>query len=153
MDSEIKTIIAFVFKRSGKESLSFSDLYLTLSMDLNWFTPEEAKDFVKVALEEKILKKEGESVTPSFDINKIVVPIGFNPSKKSSNLKKIEIFEKDDVFNQLVQRIANKTNLSEDKILEKIKTTEEQKNVTKEVSALLICKEFFVTFDDLIEKI
>ena len=45
-DSEMRIIIAFLFKRSGKEEMSPSELYLPLSMDLQWFTPNQAKEFV-----------------------------------------------------------------------------------------------------------
>ena len=55
MNSEWEIIIAFLFKRSGREELSFSDLYLTLSIDLNWFTPEDAKAFVNMAIKQKLL--------------------------------------------------------------------------------------------------
>ena len=48
MDSEKEIIISFLFKRSGKESLKFSDLYLALSMELNWFTPDDAKSFISL---------------------------------------------------------------------------------------------------------
>ena len=46
MPSELEIVITFVYNRSGKSELSFSDLYLTLSMELNWFTPDDAKEFI-----------------------------------------------------------------------------------------------------------
>ena len=55
MDSEWKIIIAFLFKRSGKEKLSLSEFYLSLSMDLKWFSPQQAKAFVNHAVEQKLL--------------------------------------------------------------------------------------------------
>ena len=56
MPSESEIIIAFLFKRSGKAKLSFSDLYLTLSMDLNWFTPDDAKSFLNLTLKQNLLE-------------------------------------------------------------------------------------------------
>jgi hypothetical protein len=81
MDSEVKIIISFIFKRSGKQKLSFSELYLDLSINLNWFTPEDAKKFVNEAMEKGFLIKEKDLIGPAFDIKKIQVPIGFYPSK------------------------------------------------------------------------
>ena len=56
MASEVKIIIAFLFHRSGKTELTSSEIYLTLSMDLNWFSLSKAKDFVNFALNEKFYK-------------------------------------------------------------------------------------------------
>ena len=90
MVSEEEIIITFLFKRSGKSKLSFSDLYLILSMDLNWFTPEDAKAFVNLALKQKLLTKKGDLIKPNFDYDKIIVPVGFTPSKQVFEVKKVE---------------------------------------------------------------
>ena len=89
MDSEVKIIIAFLFKRSGKEELSLSELYLPLSMGFQWFTPKQAKDFVNHAVQQKLLSKKGDVLKPNFEYKKIVVPLGFRPSKESFNSKDI----------------------------------------------------------------
>ena len=81
MASDAETIIAFVFKRSGKSELFYSDFYLTLSMDLNWFTPNDAKNFVNKAIESGLLERKDEKILPTFDIESINVPLGFYPSK------------------------------------------------------------------------
>ena len=54
MESDAEIIIAFIFKRSGKQKLKLSEFYLPLSMQLNWFSPQEAKDFVKIAIKQKV---------------------------------------------------------------------------------------------------
>ena len=51
MVSEREIIIAFVFIRSGKKEMGFSEFNLTLSVALNRFTPEDAKVFTKKAVE------------------------------------------------------------------------------------------------------
>ena len=91
MSSDADIIIAFLFKRSGKEELSFSDLYLNLSMELNWFTPDDAKNFVNTSIKQKLLLKKGDLIKPNFDFNKIVVPVGFKPSKSVFVEKEFEI--------------------------------------------------------------
>ena len=91
MPSESEIIISFIFKRSGKAELDFSEIYLTLSMDLKWFTPDDAKKFVNNALKQKLLLKKYEGLRPGFEINKINVPFGFSPTCK--NLDKEEYLE------------------------------------------------------------
>ena len=76
-DAEIRIIIAFLFKRSGKEELSLSELYLPLSMDMKWFSPKQAREIMNSALKQKLLTKKGELVKPNFDYKNVVVPVGF----------------------------------------------------------------------------
>lgn len=155
MPSENEIIITFLFKRSGKQKLSFSDLYLTLSMDLKWFSPEDAKAFVNLALKQKLLEKNGELINPNFDYDKIVVPVGFNPSKKVFDKKEIEKYyeEEEDVLKKIVKRIVKKTELNEQTIIEKIEEIGKEKNIDLEVAALLIGKEHDIPFQDFFKKI
>ena len=154
MDSEVKIIFAFLFKRSGKQKLSFSDLYLNLSIDLNWFTPEDAKKFVNEALKKKFLIKEKDLIRPSFDIETVSVPVGFYPSTKVFlEEKPIEIKEEADLLSKIIKRISGNLNVKEQKILHKIKKIEEEKNVTTEVAALLFGKENNLDLSDFFEEI
>jgi len=152
MTSEVETIIAFLFKRSGKEELTPSDLYLPLSMDLQWFTPNQAKTFVNMALQQKLLIKKEGKLKPSFDYEKIVVPIGFRPSKKPIEEKEVKE-EKLDAIKTIINRIVEKTGLDEKSITEKIKDFEKEKNIRLEVAALLVSKEYDVDADDCFDEI
>lgn len=152
MTSEVETIIAFLFKRSGKEELTPSDLYLPLSMDLQWFTPNQAKTFVNMALQQKLLIKKEGKLKPSFDCKKIVVPVGFRPSKKPIEEKEVKQ-EKLDAIKTIIARIVEKTGLDEKSATEKIKDFEKGKNVRSEVAALLVSKEYDVDVDDCFDEI
>ena len=158
MTSEEETTIAFVFKRSGLSEISFSKFYLTLSMDLNWLTPEEAKRFTTLAIKHGLLVKKADNVAPSFDIN-INIPIGFYPSKDF--FKENKVIEKTvktkGVLKNIVERISKETKLDEETILNKIKQIGKEKGITTEVAALHFCKENNIDssdfFDDVENKI
>jgi len=154
VDSEAEIIITFLFKRSGKEELSLSEFYLSLSMDLKWFSPKQAKAFVSHAVEQKLLIKKGDLVKPNFGYKKVVVPIGFHPSKQLFEEKEEGIKEeKEDVVKTIIDRIVKKTGLDAQSIAEKIKDIEKEKNITSEVAALLVGKEYDVILDDCFEEI
>jgi hypothetical protein len=154
MTSEAEIIIAFVFKRSGKTQLSHSEFYLTLSMELNWFTPESAKDFVNQSVKQKLLIKKDDQVKPSFDIKKITVPIGFYPSKQLFEKEDIETdIKEEDVLKKIIRCIIEKTELNEKKIIEKIKEIEKERNINSEVAVLLVGKEYDVPLEEFFEKI
>jgi len=154
VNSEAKIVIAFLFKRSGKEELSLSEFYLSLSMDLKWFSPKQAKAFVSRAVEQKLLIKKGDLVKPNFGYKKVVVPIGFHPPKQLFEEKEEDIKEeKEDVVKTIIDRIVKKTGLDAQSIAEKIKDIEKEKNITSEVAALLVGKEYDASTEDCFEDV
>ena len=153
MTSETQQVIAFVFNRSGKKEMSFSEFYLTLSMGLNWFTPEEAKKFMKHALDKKLLIKNNEHVKPNFDIEDVVIPVGFYPSKKiledkikmrGEKEEHITGEEHQDVLEEIIHKIMEKTQLEEEEVVQKIKNIERERNIFPEIAAILVGKEYNV---------
>lgn len=154
MDSEAEIIITFLFKRSGKEELSLSEFYLSLSMDLKWFSPKQAKAFVGHAVEKKLLIKKGDLVKPNFDYKKVVVPTGFHPSKQLFEEKEKDIKEeKEDVVKTIIDRIVKKTGIDAQSVVEKIKVIEKERNIASEVAALLAGKEYDVSVEDCFEDV
>ena len=123
-------------------------------MELNWFSPQEAKDFVKLAIKQKLLKEKDGLVIPTFNVDHVMIPVGFSPTKqvfeiKQSDDKKEEL----DLMTTIVERINNKTNLGKDAIFEEIKKIEQEKNVTSEVATLLVGKEHDVVLEEFYKKI
>ena len=154
MHSESEIIIAFIFKRSGKTELIFSEFYLSLSMDLNWFTPKQAKEFINIALKQRLLIKKDDLITPTFDYDKTAVPVGFYPSKQVFEEKEVKKHVKEeDVLKKIIRRIVEKTNLNEQEVVTKLQEIEKEKNITPGVAALLIGKEHNVSLDDFFNKI
>ena len=151
MDSEVKIIIAFLFNRSGKNELKESEIYLPLSIELGWFSTKEAHELVQYALKQKLLIKKDGLLTPSFDIEKINVPIGFYPSKKTFvNGGKIE---ENNVMDTIVHRIVEKKNQDHKEIIGEIKQVASEKNILPEVAALLVAKECNIDIEDGFESV
>jgi len=155
MSPEAEHIIAFLFKRSGKKTMTFPEIYLTLSMDLNWYTPEGAKKFVNTAIQQQLLTKKDDMIRPSFDIKNIQIPVGFQPSKtiftEEKNKKSVE--EETSVLEQIITHIKEKTSLDKQEIIDKIKELEKEKNITPEVASILIGKENNVSLEMFYKKI
>jgi len=155
MNSEAQIILSFLFKRSGKEQLKESEIYLPISLDLGWFTTKEAKDFIIYALQQKLLTKKDDLLTPSFDVEKITVPVGFYPKEKSFSIEEVE-FEKEvqkDVVDSLVQRIVEKTGKKSEDIFEDIKIAQIEKNILLEVAILLVAKKYNVDVNEYFDNI
>lgn len=55
----------------------------TLSFDLRWLSPTDARRLLALALERGIAVREGESIRPAFDPAAIVVPVGWRATSES----------------------------------------------------------------------
>jgi hypothetical protein len=122
-------------------------------MELNWFTPDDAKDFVEKAIKEKLLNKENDKIIPSFDISKISVPIGYAPVGKLFEKKKDVKQKEVSVLDEIIDKISKDTNKDKKKIYDEIKFIEEEKNIEPEIASLIVGKKYNIKFDDLSKKI
>ena len=152
MNNETKIIISFLYKRSGKEKLTLSEMYLPLSIDLKWFSPKEAMSFLNSALQKKILIKKGDLISPNFDYKKIVVPTGFQPSKQTFTKAEGKVEAGQDIVEKIIGRIVKKTGEAEQGIYEKIKKIKENRNISFEVATLLVGREYGIKLEDCFEK-
>jgi len=154
MNSEIKIIISFLFKRSGKDELTVSDLYLSLSMDLKWFSPKEAIDFVNSALQKNFLIKKGDQIKPNFDYKKITVPVGFYPSKQIFEEETDMVNEeRQDLVKSIIDQFIEKTEQDEKSVFEEIKKVSNEKNISLEVAALLISREYEIDISIFLDQV
>jgi hypothetical protein len=141
MESEAKIIIAFLFNRSGKPELKESEFYLTLSMELGWLSAKESQEFIKYAIKQELLKEKEGLLQPNFQFEKIIIPLGFTPSKKLLT-EKIEKSEKENITQEIAAKISSLTSHSETEILEEIKHEQKEKNLFFEVAALLVARRY-----------
>ena len=157
MTSEAEIIIAFLFKRSGKTALKESEIYLPLSLELGWFTSQQAAAFVKNALNQNLLVKKGVLITPNFDINKVTIPVGFQPSKQSLSQ---EIKTNDraaphikTLYEIILDRIGEKTGEKKEIIQENVKKIQTEKQILPEIAALTVAHAHQIEMSDLFDQI
>jgi hypothetical protein len=144
--SELTYTVSMPFIRKGKEVIKDMEFVMALSMDLKWFTPEQAKSVLAEAQRSGLLKRDGELVRPSFDISKIEIPSGFKPQTVA--------IEKKTVFERVIERIITSTGIEKRKVVSMINKKQEElsKQVVIEVSAILVAIENAVLVDDLIDE-
>jgi hypothetical protein len=136
--------VSVPFKRKGKDALKESEFVLALSIDLNWFSPEQAKNIVHEAERAGLLKREGDIIRPVFDLSSVAPPQGFMPG----------VFEERSLFDRIIERITIETGMDKRKVIAQInkKHDELSKLVEIEVSAILVALEHGVVLDNLIEE-
>ena len=78
------SVVAVVFSRKGKESMSEKEFVLTLSKELRWFPPKDAQKLLDFAIEQNlIVRRKGGKITPDFVVSDAasMVPEHFRPGK------------------------------------------------------------------------
>lgn len=136
MEELVKTIV-FLFQRKGRDVLSEKELVLSASLDLGWFSPQEAKQFVEVCLKLKLLTREENGLKPSFDYKSHSIKIDFTPSK---NILLLE--SQEPLLLAIVRNIEEKTQLARSAVMAEINKKQDGLDIEIEVAAILIAKKY-----------
>ena len=153
MESEAKKIISFIFKRSEKNQLKKTDFYLSLSVDLKWFSPETAKEFMYFSLKNKLLIEKENMLEPNFEINDILIPFKYKPKTTSFSAENF-INNKEQIVIDLKDIIFKKNNydkIKKNEIYTKIEEIGIKKNIYSNTAALLIFKGLNIDISEYIK--
>ncbi len=145
-ESDLTYTASMPFLRKGKDALKESEFVLALSIDLNWFTPEQAKNVLNIAEKSGLLKREGDIIHPAFDVSGVNIPSGFKPEPGA--------FDKKTLFDMVTDRIISGTGIEKRKVIALINKKQEElsKMVVIEVSAILVAIDHGIMVDDLIKE-
>jgi hypothetical protein len=123
-------------------------------MDLKWFSPKEAKDFVNSALLQNFLIEKGDQIKPNFDCKKIAVPVGFYPSKQTVEEEKDKVNEeRQDVVKLIICQIVEKTEQDGRSVFEEIKEASNERNISLEVAALLVSRKYDIVVSAFLDQV
>lgn len=100
----LRVAVAAPFRQRGTDTLAESEFVVALSLDRDWFSPDQAKRLVDVATGEGLLERVDDGLSPSFDTSGVEVPDGFVPD--DDVLKERSTFER--VLDALVDAGAEK---------------------------------------------
>lgn len=88
----LRTAIAAPFREEGSREMGESAFVVALSLDRDWFSPDQAKRLVDVAASEGLLRRADGRVEALFDPQETTVPEGFRPDE--SILQERSTFER-----------------------------------------------------------
>ena len=138
--TEIKQLIAFLFQRSGRENLRAQDIYMTLSYELGWMTPGDAKKFVTQALEQGLLKEMGEGYFPTFDYRKVDIPLGYHID--GAVVQELSVIPtSENIVADVVTALTN-AGINERRVREQIKITAQHQHIIPEAAAIVIARRY-----------
>lgn len=88
----LKVAVGAPFRTTGRSRLEESEFVVALSLDRDWFSPDQAKRLVDVAVVEGLLRRDDGELVAEFSPESIDVPDGFVPDE--SILRKRTTFER-----------------------------------------------------------
>lgn len=88
----LQRTVATPFQQRGVPELSASEFTVALSLDREWFSPDQAERLADVAVSEGLLEREEEMLNITFDPRDIDVPEQFEPDE--SVLQQRSAFER-----------------------------------------------------------
>jgi hypothetical protein len=139
-----KNLIAFLFQRSGKTRLDEKEIYMSLSYELRWFTPEKAKIFLHKSVENGLLKSEGEGYCPTFDYQNVQIPLGFTVDDS--------VVEEEDTFSSILKELE-KRGMERENLFRELEHLKKKMNVIPEVAALILAKKHGIDISPFIKKV
>lgn len=88
----LRQAVAHPFQRDGATTMGESAFVVALSLDRNWFSPDQAKRLVDVAVGEGLLRRADGELHVTFDAGSVSLPDDFEPDE--SILQERSTFER-----------------------------------------------------------
>ncbi|MHC1585254.1 MAG: DUF2240 family protein [Candidatus Syntropharchaeia archaeon] len=119
----MEELIKKPFEIHGKDVLTPEEFIFTLSLDLKFLSPKEARDLLRRGEESGLIFRKGGKIK----------------------------LKREGVFGRIVKRIAKEKRMSEQEVLALVREMEDLLEI--EVSALLVAKKLGVGIEDLVEEV
>lgn len=141
MAEELKKVLAFLFQREGEEIKEEDFIYIQ-SVDLDWYSSDDAKQVLNLALKSDLVEKDGDFIKAKFGFENVKVAMDFEPSK--------DLFEEDekDIFSELLEQISTSSELSNQEIMSAANEKQDRMNIEVKTALLLVAQEKDVIIED-----
>jgi hypothetical protein len=140
----LEVTVAAPFRDRGRTRLGEGEFVVALSLDRDWFTPDQAKRLVDVAAGRGLLSREAEDLVAEFDPASVAVPEGFVPDE--SVLREQSTFER-------VLSALEAAGVEKQAAVAAINERQRDLGVTIEAAAVLDARRRGVDVDDVSERV
>ncbi|ACV11102.1 conserved hypothetical protein [Halorhabdus utahensis DSM 12940] len=139
----LRTAVAAPFVQAGSDQLPRSDFVVDLSLDRDWFSPEQAKRLIDVAEGEGLLTASDGTLKLTFESASVTIPDGYQPDE--SILRKRSTFER--VLDTVVAEGTDKQ-----QAVAAINGLQSDLGVTLETAAILYARRQGIDVDEAIDR-
>ncbi len=127
----LQVAVAVPFRQQGARSLGEGEFVVALSLDREWFSPDQAKRLVDVAVGRGLLDNSDGDLQPTFDVGDIEIPEGFTPDT--------DILREQSTFEQLLELMVS-GGLSKQDAVASTNETQRRLGITLEAAAVVVAR-------------
>ncbi|WP_423999460.1 DUF2240 family protein [Haloarcula salina] len=136
----LKTAVAAPFRQRGTDRMAESEFVVALSLDRNWFSPDQAKTLVDVAASEGLVEHDGDDLVVGFDASGTEIPDGFAPGE--------EILQSRSTFERVLDAVVE-TGIEKQTAVAGINALQSEVGVTLEAAAVVYARSEGVEVADI----
>lgn len=130
---DLRTAIAVIFKRKGRDSLTENEIVNSAVFDLHWFNPASAKKMVKLAETLKLIREVDGAYTPNFNYHSVEPTLDFSPGEEMLSKE----YPRESLFPRMLSEITSKYKLTRQEFMREVNRLKEKTGADIEVAALL----------------
>jgi hypothetical protein len=139
----LEATVAVPFRQEGRDRLGEGKFVVALSMDRGWFSPDQAKRVVDVALGRGLLKEEDGELVAQFDPDDVRVPEEFTPDES--------ILREQSAFEQVLDSLLT-AGVEKQEAVAAINGLQRELGITIEAAAVVYAKRRGVDVSDVATK-
>ncbi|MFC5277370.1 DUF2240 family protein [Halorubrum rubrum] len=140
----LEATVAAPFKRHATERLGEGEFVVALSLEREWFSPDQAKRLVDVAVGRGLVDEEDGELVARFDPDEVAVPEDFRPDE--------DVLREQSTFETALDAVVS-AGVEKQRAVAGINERQRALAVTIEAAAVLYAKERGARVDHLVEDV
>jgi hypothetical protein len=125
----LEVAVAVPFRQQGTDRLGEGAFVVALSLDREWFSPDQAKRLVDVAVGRGLLERADGDLVATFDVDAVAVPADYTPDT--------DILREQSTFEQLLDRMTD-AGMAKQEAVAAANETQRRLGITLEAAAVLV---------------
>ena len=125
----LQVAVAVPFRQEGTDRLGEGAFVVALSLDREWFSPDQAKRLVDVAVGRGLLEKVNGDLVATFDLDAVDIPTDYTPDT--------DILREQSTFEQLLDRMTD-AGMAKQEAVAAANETQRRLGITLEAAAVLV---------------
>ena len=134
----LEVAVAVPFRQQGTDRLGEGAFVVALSLDREWFSPDQAKRLVDVAVGRGLLEKSDGDLVATFDLEAVDIPSNYTPDT--------DILREQSTFEQLLDRMTD-AGMTKQEAVAAANETQRRLGITLEAAAVLVATREGVDID------
>ncbi|MFB6134730.1 MAG: DUF2240 family protein [Halanaeroarchaeum sp.] len=136
----LRVVTAAPFKGAGRERLGEQGFVVSLSLDRDWVSPDQAKRLVDIAVRNGLLERDDGDVVATFPYDDVTIPEDFEPDER--------LFHERSAFERVLDALEA-AGRDRQEAVASINERQHRLGVTPDVAAVLTARAASVDVEDV----